>query len=85
MVSNELLQEKQDQIELLQDLLEKEREKLHAAEKQVADLNEEFVIVQEKLKRAEDDKDKLRQKQKENIFKISTLNEKIFDKDEKIE
>ncbi len=41
-VTNELMQEKLDQIEILQDNLQKEKEKLHALQKQYADLHEEF-------------------------------------------
>lgn len=44
-VSNEQLQEKQDEIEILQEQLAKERENMRALEKRVADINEEYQIL----------------------------------------
>lgn len=55
---NEQLIDKQDEIERLQDMLEKEREQLVLAHKQVADLKEAFAISEERTQNAIQDREK---------------------------
>ena len=49
--SDEQLQQKQDQIDLLQHQLEQEQEKLKDAQKQVADIKDLLDIADEKIKK----------------------------------
>eukprot|EP00347_Sterkiella_histriomuscorum_P007099 403350261 len=79
------LQDKQDQIEILESTLQKEREKLHQFEIQVADINEEYTIQVGKYNQILHEKDVLAQKNKDYIYKMQQLNDTLQDKDEKID
>lgn len=69
-VTSDQLQEKIDQIEILESSLFKEREKLRLFEKQVADLNEEYTIQIGKYNQLLHEKDNLAQKNKDYIYKL---------------
>lgn len=49
LLDNEVLQEKNEQIEILQEQLAKEKDKLHGYEKKVSDLTEELSILSAKF------------------------------------
>lgn len=66
-VSLEALQEKQDEIERLQDLLDKERDNLKNTQKQVSDLNEAVRIAEERTNNAIKERDVFGDKIREQI------------------
>ena len=84
-VNLELLQEKQDQIDQLQDELQSERDKLNETLKLVADLKEEITILEGQLENSKNEKELIRTKEKQYIHKIQQLQELSQDKDEEIQ
>lgn len=72
-VDLELLQEKQDEIERLTDLLEKQKVELADALKNIADIKEDLKIAQERTLNAINEREKFADKNRENIHKIQNL------------
>lgn len=85
LLDQELLQEKQDQIDTLHAQLEKERERLHQCEIQVANLREELDIQIAKGAGLINERDGYQAKLKESINKMSQFRDIIADKDDKVE
>lgn len=65
-----LLQEKQDQIDQLQDELQAEKEKLQESQKLVADFKEELAILEGQIEAVRNERDQLQLKQKQYIHKL---------------
>ena len=65
-----LLQEKQDQIDQLQDELQAEKEKLQESQKLVADFKEELAILEGQIESVRNERDQLQLKQKQYIHKL---------------
>lgn len=89
---SELCQEKQDQIDLLQTQLDKEREKLHQCEVLVANLNEQYKILSARFTQLQTEKehislekDKFQGKLNECIYKIQKYREEVQEREEDIE
>lgn len=78
-VNLELFQEKQDEIERLQDLLDKQKTQLADTLKLVADLNENLQIAEERTSNAIKDKEKFADKNREYIHKIQGLKDQNQD------
>ena len=70
MVSYEQLQEKQDEIERLQDLIKMDKEALKEEKKKIADLNEACTLAEERTENAISDREKFHEKNKEFIHKF---------------
>ena len=66
----ELFQEKQDEIERLQDMLQKKEEELVETHKFVADLTENLKIAEARTENAIAEREKLADKNREYIHKI---------------
>lgn len=77
MMSQEIIQEKIEEIEHLKRLLEQERSRLSECQKSVSDLKEEIITLNAKLNKMKNMKDALSKKQIENSQKISGLEETI--------
>lgn len=63
----EQIQEKNEEIERLQDLLEKEKEMLNEAHKEIADLKEAYSIAEERTANAIQDREKFQDKNRDHI------------------
>jgi len=81
----EQLQDKQDEIERLQDLLEKEENQLSETQKVLADLKEAYTIAEERTQNAIADREKFQDKNREYIHKMQNMKDQLDDKDEVIE
>ena len=73
----ELFQEKQDEIERLQDLLEKKESELAETHKNVADLTENLKIAEERTSNALAEREKFAEKNRDNIHKIQNLKDQV--------
>ena len=78
-VNLELFQEKQDEIERLQDMLQKKEEELVETHKFVADLTENLKIAEARTENAIAEREKLADKNREYIHKIQTLKDQTGD------
>lgn len=76
----EELQVKQEEIERLTELLNKEKEKLIFTQKQVADLNESVKLAEERTMQAIEEREKYNERSKEAILKSQQLREECEDK-----
>ena len=85
MIPIEQYQEKTDEIERLQDLLEKEKEALSNLQKKVADLHEAVKIAEQRTENAIAEREKFGDKNREMIHKISSMKDELKDKDLQIE
>lgn len=81
MISIEQYQEKTDEIERLQDLLEKEKENLIKEQKKVSDLHEAVKIAEQRMENAIAEREKFGDKNREMIHKISTMKDDLKDKE----
>ena len=75
-VDLEALQEKQDEIERLQDLLEKEKDELKDTRKQVATLSENLQIAEQRCENALAEREKFSERSKEYIHKMEEMQTK---------
>ena len=75
----ELFQEKQDEIERLTDLLEKQKNELADAHKNIADLKENLKIAEERTLNAITEREKYAEKNREGIHKIQNLKDQVQD------
>ena len=73
-------QVKQEEIERLTELLNKEKEKLIFTQKQVADLNESVQLAEERTLQAMEEREKYNERSKEAILKSQQLREECEDK-----
>ena len=85
MIPIELLQEKTDEIERLQELLDKDKESMEKLQKQVSDLHEAVKIAEQRTENAIAEREKFSDKNREMIQKISSLREDLKDKELNIE
>lgn len=84
LIDQELLQEKTEQIEELQDQLAKERERLHYLEVRLAELSEELSIQTAKCAQAIQERDQFHNKLKESITKIQQFRDEASEREDKI-
>jgi len=77
MVSYDQLQEKEDEIERLQFLIEQDKEALATTQKQVADLNEAVKLAEEQTEKAISDREKFADKSREFIQKLQSMKDDI--------
>ena len=85
MIPIELLQEKTDEIERLQDMLDKDKESMEKLQKQVSDLHEAVKIAEQRTENAIAEREKFSDKNREMIHKISSMKDDLKDKELNIE
>ena len=85
MVGYEQLEEKQEEIERLNFIIQQDKEVLAATQKQVADLNEAVKLAEEQTEKAVSDREKFADKSREFILKLQAMRDDMQDKDLKIE
>ena len=79
--SSEQLEAKQDEIEMLQDMLVKEKANLSEALRECATFKEELKIAQETTQKAIEEKKNFAEKHKTIIHKVEELQDKLRDKE----
>ena len=81
----DMLMQKNEEIELLQEQLAKERERLHQLEIRLSELTEELTIQTGKCAQAIQERDQFQNKLKESINRLQQFRDEAVEKDEKIQ
>ena len=79
------LQDTQDEVERLQDLLEKREHDLEEARKRVADVTENLQIAEERTEHASNERETFADKSREYIMRIEKMADEIKDQQIQLE